>query len=469
MKKRFIQFQLMLLIFLSCVPGDDYEVPQALEPQDISMETNTSISALLGTLYQSPDEVDVVTIEDELIMEAYVVSSDEAGNFYKELILQDAPENPTAGVAVQINLASYFETFDFGRRIYVKLKGVSIGELNGVAALGIANGKLIDPIPLSRIQEHLVRTADTSKIVPLAIKSIDYSDRMENLYIELENMQFAPFYVNGEKSFTFASENSDEFDGEREIVSCDGDFPTVLSTSTFASFKTLELPKGKGSLRGILTRDFYDEFFTIYLNSPQDLDFKEGERCDPEILDCGTALSAGSKVIFREDFEGQKNNSPIDGNGWTNFIQEGSVTWEGFSASGANASLGTSARVQTPGSGDYRSVSWLITPPIQFSAQTGEVLQFMTSTSFANGSILNVLFSNDWDGLPENLTAATWEILPSAYVARVSDYFGDWISSGKVSLSCVEGKGYIAFRYTGSDLTYYNGIYELDEIQVTGN
>src|SRR5690606_19079 len=129
-----------------------------------------------------------------------------------------------------------------------------------------------------------------------------------------------------------------------------------------------------GSLRGILTRDFYDDFFTVYLNSPVDLDFSEGARCDLPSLDCGMAASPGTRMLFREDFESQKNNAAVTGNGWTNFVQEGSVPWEGFKASGANASLGISARVQTPGSGDHRSVSWLVTPPIRFSAQSGEVL-----------------------------------------------------------------------------------------------
>lgn len=459
----------ILILIASCVPGDDFEVPKALEPEEVILETNTDLDAILGAFYQAEEDLDVVTFEEELILEAYVVSSDESGNFFKELILQDAPENPRAGVAVQLNLASFHETFDFGRKVYVHLKGLSIGELNGVAALGIANGKLIEQIPLSRIQKHLTRTRDTVHIVPLSITALEFNDRTENLYVKVENVQFSRFYVAGDSPYTFASEDNDEFDGERKVVSCNGDFPFILSTSTFADFKSLRLPTGSGSLEGVLTRDFYDEFYTIYLNSAQDIDFSESVRCDPLSLDCGVAQKAGTRIIFKEDFEGQKNNSPISGNGWINFVQEGSVSWEGFTASGANASLGISARVQIPGSGDYRSVSWLITPPIQFGAQSNEVLKFKTSTSFANGSLLEILFSNDWDGDPETFASATWELLTSAYVASPSDHFGDWISSGNVSLACAEGKGYIGFRFTGSDQVYYNGIYELDEIEVTSN
>ena len=466
---RIKNYFLVLLLSASCVPGDDFAVPEALESEELIMNTNTDLDAVLGAYFQSSEDVGVVTFEEDFILEAYVVSSDESGNFFKELILQDSPENPRAGVAVQLNLASYHETFDFGRKVYVNLKGLSLGELNGVAALGVANGKLIEQIPLSRIQQHIIRTRDTVQIVPLSITALEFTDRTENLYVRVDNVQFSSFYAGGETPFTFASEDNDEFDGEREVVSCNGDFPFILSTSTFADFKSLRLPTGSGSLKGVLTRDFYDEFFTIYLNHARDIDFSESTRCDPASLDCGLSQSAGTRILFKEDFEGQKNNSPISANGWTNLVQEGSIPWEGFTASGANASLGTSARVQIPGSGDYRSVSWLITPPIQFGSQANEVLKFKTSTSFANGSLLEVLFTNDWNGDPETFPSATWELLTSAYVAKTSDHFGDWISSGNVSLGCAEGKGYIGFRYTGSDQAYYNGIYELDEIELTSN
>src|SRR5690606_16851440 len=124
---------LIVIITASCVPGDDFEVPEALKTEVEVLVPNSDLDAVLGAYFQSSEEVEVVTFEEELILEAYVVSSDESGNFYKELILQDAPENPRAGVAVQLNLASYYETFDFGRKIYVNLKGLSLGELNGVA------------------------------------------------------------------------------------------------------------------------------------------------------------------------------------------------------------------------------------------------------------------------------------------------------------------------------------------------
>lgn len=457
----------MILLHISCVPDDSFGVPTAAEIKEIAMETNTDLDAVLGAFIQTGDKMNIVTFDQDLVIEAFVVSSDEAGNFFKKLIIQDAPVNPTAGIEVQINQAAYSSTYNFGRKIYVKLKGLSIGERNGVIVLGIANGKQVERIPQARISDYIIRTPEVVEIKPLLVKAIQFNDRLENLFIRIEKVQFYRLLVNPEDPFTFASEDNDEFDGERHIESCVGDFPVILSTSTYADFKSLKLPSKAGSLQGILTRDFYDDFFTIYLNSPDDIDFTEEERCDPKTLDCGLATTTGNIILFEEDFETQKNNSPVAGNGWANYIEEGSEAWEGFTATGTNASLGRSARVRPTGSGDHLSVSWLITPAIDFDIHTLEVLNFKTSTSFANHSFMEVLFSNDWNGETENFQEATWQVLSSAYVAKSADFFGDWISSGQVDLSCAEGVGFVAFKYTGSDLSNYDGIYELDDVMIT--
>ncbi len=466
MKKSSSNFLLLFLLLNACVANDDFELPAASDHTGAEIESNTDLHALLGAYYQEPD--DIITFYEDLVFEAYVVSSDEAGNFYKELVIQDKPENPTSGINIKINMTSYWQFFNFGRKLLVNVRGLSIGKMNGVPTLGLVNGKQIENIPQAMISDHLFRTAEVATIIPLQLESLQFSDRFENLFVKLNNIQFSNFLVNPQNPFTYASEDVDEFDGERLIESCNGDFPFVLSTSTYADFSAFRLPAGSGHLQGVLTRDFYDNFYTIYLNSPNDIQFTEG-RCEKELLDCGLAEAHGPKILFNEDFSDQTNNKPVKGNGWKLVVQEGSKEWEAFTANGANASLGKSARIRPAGSGDHKTISWLITPAINFDTNTGEVLSFKSSTSFANGSLLEVWISTDWDGSEENFLFAEWKLLSAAYIAQKSDYFGDWISSGNIDLSCVEGKGYIGFRYTGSDSAYYNGIYELDDIIVSAD
>jgi hypothetical protein len=461
--KRILPF-LSLLILSACAEEDDYAAPE--EARNLAVETNMDLSAVLGLHFQNPDRV--VTFEKDLVLEAYVVSSDEAGNFYKEIVVQDKPGDPTAGINIKLNMTSYYQFFNFGRKIHINLNGLSVGQVNGVAALGVAEGNQIVNIPQSRVAHHIYRSSEVAEINPKLIQASEFNDGLENLYVKINNVQFNKLSINPQPA-TYAAGENDEFDGERLVESCTGDFSFILSTSTYADFAALKLPMGSGNMSGILTRDFYDDFYTIYVNYPGDIDFDTNVRCDPKIADCGLASQTGNKILFEDDFSSQKNNKPVEGKGWKNIVQEGSRPWEAYTAKGANASLGRSARMRPSGSGDARSLSWLITPKINFDTNSGETLSFKTSTSLANGSFMEVLISTDWDGAEENLLKAEWKILSAAYIAQKNDFFGDWTSSGLVDLSCLTGKGYIAFRYTGSDHPYYNGVYELDDVIVSAD
>ena len=204
------------------------------------------------------------------------------------------------------------------------------------------------------------------------------------------------------------------------------------------------------------------------VNDPSTINL-EGERCDPSEVTCGIASDTGSNVLFSDFFETQTEGDPITGNGWTNYVEAGTQTWEAYFADGTNASLGISANMGSFMSGDASSIGWLVTPQIDFDAQDGETLNFKTSNSFADGSTLEVLFSSDWDGNPDTIPNATWDVISDAYVVMDSDFFGDWLDSGNVDLSCVTGSGYIAWKYVGSGDEDFDGTYELDEIQIQSN
>ena len=84
------------------------------ETKEINIEGNiTGISAVKSNFNPETKEIYVFS-ETDTWMEAYVVSSDEGGNFYKELVLQDKPENPIAGILLLVDDNSLFETYNFG-------------------------------------------------------------------------------------------------------------------------------------------------------------------------------------------------------------------------------------------------------------------------------------------------------------------------------------------------------------------
>ncbi len=468
-------YKLVTLLFaavftVSCVQDDDFDLPNLdVTPPTLS-GTEISINNLKQLYLQElADGNDLVTIENDIYITGYVISNDEFGNFFEEIILQDAASNPTTGVKVLVNVSPLFIFYEFGRRTHVQLQGLTIGLDGGVLSIGVRDGNRLGKIAEPQMTDFIIRNVEVEEITPLPMSISEFNINKTNLYIRLNNMQFHRNDVLGDNPKTYAAEPGDQFDGERILESCDEGIAVIFSTSTFADFRTLSLPTGSGTIDGILTLNFFGDMFNFVINTPETVNFDSTDRCDPTETDCGIATSTGANELFSEFFESQTEGTPITGNGWTNYIEEGSREWRTFFNDGTNSSLGLSATIGSFGSGDDSTIAWLITPEFDFDAQDGETLNFKTSNSFADGSTLNLLFSDNWDGTPSNIASATWNLIPAAYIVEDDDFFGDWFPSGNVSLDCITGTGHIAFRYQGSDDEGFDGSYELDEIELKSN
>ena len=459
---------LSMLFCVACVDAD-FDIPEETAEEPEIKGTPVALITVKNALAQSTEAI--VSFNDtDTYFTGYVISSDVSGNFYKELILQDQPENPTSGISIQINQNALYTFFEIGRKVYINLNGLSATTENGIVQLGIRDGNNITEIPISLMSQHLIRSTEITEIVALPLSIEEFSDATESLFISLPHAQFNRNEVLGATRKTFAGEATDEYDGIRILETCGTNGRTLVSTSTFSGFKSVQLPLGSGELQGVLSRDFYDDFYIVRLNTPQDIAFTETERCDPVELRCGIAETEGSRMLFTDNFTSQTRNQPITGNGWTNYSEYGVQVWEAYYATGTNASQGTSARIDSYQSGDALTVCWLITPAISLSENTNVKLRFETSSSFADGSDLEILFSSDWDGDQATITQSTWSILSDAFVIRDQDFFGDWYSSGIVNLSCTNGEtGYVAFKYTGGTKEAFDGTYQLDNIRITAD
>lgn len=453
-----------LLTITSCVKDDDFTTPDLTATEPILDGEVISVVTLRNLFLQEGETLDLA--ESNQYVEGYVISSDESGNWFEEIIIQNSATEPTAGVRVLIDESPLFTYYEVGRKIYVKLDGLHLGESNGVLSLGVTDN--LEKIPAPQQFEYIQRSSTIEIIEPVQTTIAAFDENLENIFVQLNDVQFSKAEVV-DASFTFAGEPFDEFDGERTLESCTSELTVILSTSTFANFKSILLPAGRGSVSGVLTRNFFGEEFNIAINDASGVVFDQSERCDPVEIDCGGASIAGDIILFEDFFESQSTNNPISGNGWTNYQQEGSETWEAYSSTSQNASLGKSARVGSSQSGDASTIAWLITPQIDFIANTGETLQFMTSNSFSDGSTLSLLFSSNWDGDETTIASATWDVLSAGVIVDDEDFFGDWIDSGIIDLSCIDSDGHIAFKYTGSGSADFDGTYELDEIQINAN
>ena len=436
-----IQFKLTFLLILalgltlnSCVEDDEFEIPDvnAVDP-NIPEEKIVEIGSILGTIAQN--DGDNFTIDSDIYVEGYVVSSDEAGNFFEEIIIQDKPENPTAGIRISINVNPLFSKYDFGRRILVKLQGLTVGITNGVAAIGTVDGNRIGQIQESQADEHLLRTSEVADIVALPVTISDFSNDLENLYIQLDNMQFPKSSVITD-DLTFAAEPGDEFDGERIIESCETGNTTILSTSTFSDFRFLHLPTQSGSISAVLSRDFFDEFYTLALNSTEGIDFINEERCDPVDID-------DFNIVFEEDFSTGFNN------GWDVINTVGTQSWF---ATSFNGDFYARASAFNDSGADFNMISWLISPSFDFDINDDEqlVLEIADAFSDAGEEPLKAYYSTDYVSGTDPDTANWIEIGTSeieGLPVNTGFFDNEYDRTGLIDLSTVTGTGFIAFVY----------------------
>ncbi len=462
MKRKWPIFGILMILLTSissCVNTDDFETPKADFPEVVIEGNTTSISGVKGQFDRTTGEIFTFN-ETQSYFTGYVISSDEGGNFYKKLVVQDKPENPTAGIQILIDDPSLFNSFNFGRKVHIKLDGLSLGFKNGLLQLGIQNRGDIVSMPRSIIDNHIIRTSETAEIIPLEMDISAFSENLKNTYIKLSGVQFNRNLVREEHRFTYASEPIDRFDGERQIESCETGATTILSTSTFADFRSLILPKFSGSIEGVLSRNFTDDHFIIIVNTPEGLNFNGGERCDPVFFSCGGNQGVGIETVFQESFETITTVRMLGTRGWTNVnVSGGSKVFEPGTLGGNRH-----VRISAYNTQESPLQAWLITPGINLNSIEEEVLTFDIRASFDNSTILEVLITSAFTGNP---LTTEWKLLEARIPIGPSNQAGANFVRSTIDISCFEGEIHVAFRYLGAapDKTT---TYDIDNVRVTG-
>lgn len=168
-------------------------------------------------------------------LSGYVVSDDRAGNFYKELYVQDQAENSTKALRLILNQTALYTQFPVGQKITVRLNGLGAGKQNGVLSLGSYRpqgvGSIANHLPPGIVQ----RTAEQAVLVPKSIIASEVNEAMLGQWVQLENLQL----LKSETAKTFAGEAFDRFNGERPLRSCSDGRSLWLSSSVFADFKSV--------------------------------------------------------------------------------------------------------------------------------------------------------------------------------------------------------------------------------------
>lgn len=178
------------------------------------------------------------------------------------------------------------------------------------------------------------------------------------------------------------------------------------------------------------------------------------------------AIPTVFSYAFNEGFETSTTGSgsvevPITLEGWVNYNATATRLWHARTFDD-NIYAEFSSFYSATGTND---VAWLITPAIDLTASTGEMLSFSTKTRFTNGYPLTAFISTDYDGTTAGIATATWT--PLTFTApTANDVF---VSSGAIDISEFESDSVrIAFKYIGSKAGVTTTL-QLDNIKITKN
>lgn len=435
----------------SCVHDDDFSIPTIVF-EEPDLVVNTSILEIKNRNQGS--EPVLIESEEDLIFEGYVVSSDESGNIHKQLYVQDAAENPAAGVVISTHATNLYIKFAPGQKVFFRVNGLYIGDFGGLPTLGTREGDGIGRIDVEDFEKRIFRSLEEAIIVPQQITIEEANDETKlATLVQLEGVQF-PEDLLGEHYGNPANSQT----VNRVVEDCEEN-TIILRNSGYSDFKNELLPDGNGTLIGLLSV-FYGSP-QLYIRDLSDVNMI-GDRCEPS-GGGGDPLPGGIRELpFFEDFENEAAGvgETVSIEDWKNSnVNGGERVWE-------VREFSRNKYAQTSAFGSYENPYevWLITPGIFLPEESEPVFTFESKDGYYVGDALTVWISTDFD---EIISEAEWIELEAEISRGNTDGYGaDFVPSGEIDLSAFSGKiVHIGFRYFGSQ-TGVTTTFQIDNISV---
>ncbi len=238
----------------SCVKGEFDEPP--INIPTVDFEATTTIQEFRES-YSALKE-----ITDDVVITGIVTANDESGNLYKKMIIQD--ETGALELAIdQTNLANEYKV---GQRVYIKCKGLYVGDYNNLIQLGYIYNGGIGRMPAVMVPSHIFRDSLAGeKPVPqvLTISDLGETDKTNPVVSRLVTFENVMFATPGE---LFAPDDKDATD--RMIFDQSGS-DLVVRSSKYSNFSSNKIPQGYGKLTGILS--LYRETWQLTLRDLTDV------------------------------------------------------------------------------------------------------------------------------------------------------------------------------------------------------
>lgn len=434
--------------FSSCVNDDDYNTP-VLDCTQPNLTANRTVQQVIDA--SGPLVAPYAFVDD--VIEAYVVSSDESGNFYKSISFQTlaTATTPAIGFSVPIDATNTYIDYRPGNKVYIKMKDLYTDIIYGSMRIGgiyvnTSGQASVGRLPVSLYKQRLIASCTNVSEDDL-VKQVTVTELLNdanlNTLLEVSGVQFEDAAL-GRHYY----ESTNDIGGATNwnLTDVAGN-QVIFRTSSFADFAGNLIPSGSGKVRGVLTK--YNADYQFVARSESDVMLTE-ERFVP---------------FYVEDFQTAVDGTNLNITDWTNVATVGTRVWreEVFTGNGY-------AEFSAFGSNNAVNEAWLVSPGIDMDTHTGETLTFRTAQHHLDVdsplNSLKVYVSSDFTG---NVTTATWTQVTVVLPTKDTPWY-KFVSSGGVDLSTYTGTLHVGFKFTGSgtNLTL-DGAFQIDDFKIFGN
>lgn len=253
-------FVLGIIYFNSCIKGD-FEQPPVILPS-VDFEANMTLAELNQYYRDSLHSASPVLVTKDIIIKGKVISTDKAGNIYKSLYIEDG----TGGINIKLDQKEIYNIYKLGQKIYVKCKGLYLGNYKGVPQIGYNNSGSLSYIPSTLFSTYIFK--DSFPGPPPTPRIMNISDFTLNdisTLVQLDSVHFAP--ADTMQPFVAIGAT---YGTDRTIIDKNG-HSIVIYTSAYADFARNLVPKGTGSIVAILSYYNGTNSYQLYLRDINDV------------------------------------------------------------------------------------------------------------------------------------------------------------------------------------------------------
>lgn len=324
MKKYIIIAALALLAFTSCekqwedVPTFEPATKEQIIADGYTLMTVNDFKQqyFYSVLPEPGKTVLGITIEDKVALETVVVSSDELGNTYRSLYVQDSSGPEAGGMEIKVGKGSMYTVYKPGQKLYIKTDELILGNYRNMVGLGgpssestYSNGfidiqTIIDekllPGEMMGADTLVVNSSNISTIMSNAKKYLGTLCRFEGLESTWGTIKvggydnrYPSFMDSGDEATKNGEQVDDADDYNKDFRDYDlpvtwaysydnlsfygsaaftmGSYPFIVRTSGYSRFALEEIPADGEmcDITAILT--IYDSTYQLVLNSATDV------------------------------------------------------------------------------------------------------------------------------------------------------------------------------------------------------